>query len=116
MREATSRAMVSFLPLLRLLLGLFGQLNLLFLGHRLKQPSSARAVGCCGLQHGPGMQHNHCLIPEVPHTYGGEQERLQSICAPEGSPKSKMQHVGCHTLLGLDTKRLALLVPGQGWS
>lgn len=75
-----------------------------------KQLSSARAVGCCGLQHGGGMQHDHCLIPEVPHTYGGGQKRLQSLCAPEGHPKSKIQHTGCQMPLGLDT---ALLLPGQ---
>lgn len=57
-----------------------------------KQPSSTRAVGCCGLQRGLGMQHDRCVIPEVPHTYGVGQERLQSLCAQEGHPKSKIQH------------------------
>lgn len=34
-RDQVFRITVSFLPLRRLLLGLFGQLNLLFLGHKL---------------------------------------------------------------------------------
>jgi len=35
MREAAFRMTMALLPLLGLLLGLFGQLNLLFLGHKL---------------------------------------------------------------------------------
>lgn len=52
-----------FLPLHSLILGLLRQLNLLILCHKLKQLSSVRAVGHCGLQRGLSMQFDHCLIP-----------------------------------------------------